>query len=194
MTTTRLLIVRHGETDWARDRRHTGRTDIALNETGRAQAVALANHLPLAGVITVWSSPLQRATQTADLAELVVDRIDDDLAEWDYGAAEGRTTAEIRTTHPDWDVWDEGVVALGGGGETIDQVTERVDRVIAHARQIEGTVAVVAHAHVLRILAARWLGQPATLGRHFTLDPGGWGLLAWERETPVIDRWNPPSP
>ncbi len=194
MTITRLLLVRHGETDWARDRRHTGRTDIALNETGRAQAVALAGHLPLARVDTVWTSPLRRATETARLAGLVVDAVDDDLVEWDYGAAEGLTTAEIRERRPGWDVWDEGCVALGGGGETLAQVATRVDRVIARARAVDGTVALVAHAHLLRILTARWLGQAPTFGRHLTLDPAGWAVLAWERETPVIDRWNPPKP
>lgn len=194
MTTTRLLIVRHGETDWARDRRHTGRTDIALNETGRAQATALADHLPLAGVTRVWSSPLRRAADTARLAGLVVDDTTDDLLEWDYGAAEGRTTAEIRAERPGWDVWSEGVGVLGGGGETLDEVGERVDRVIARACAEPGTVALVAHAHLLRVLAARWLEQPPRFGRHLTLDPAGWALLAWERETPVIDRWNPPKP
>ncbi|QXC62556.1 histidine phosphatase family protein [Aquihabitans sp. G128] len=194
MTTTRLLIVRHGETDWARDRRHTGRTDIALNETGRAQAAALAGHLPLAGVSQVWSSPLARAADTARLAGLAVDRVDDDLLEWDYGAAEGRTTAELRAEHEGWDVWTNGVRMLGGGGEAVDEVGDRVDRVIARATAIPGTVALVAHAHLLRVLTARWLHQPAAFGRHLTLDPAGWAILAWERETPVIDRWNPPKP
>ncbi len=194
MTTTRLLLVRHGETDWARDRRHTGRTDITLNETGRAQAGALAGHLPLTDVTAVWTSPLLRATETARLAGLTVDRTDLDLVEWDYGAAEGRTTEEIRATRPGWDVWDDGVRMLGGGGETVDEVGQRVDLVIARARGAEGTIALVAHAHLLRILAARWLGLSPTAGRHFTLDPAGWALLAWERETPVVDRWNPPKP
>jgi probable phosphoglycerate mutase len=194
VTTTRLLLVRHGETDWARDRRHTGRTDIPLNEAGRAQAIALAGHLPLAGVRAVWTSPALRAGETARLAGLQVDAVDGDLHEWDYGAAEGRTTQEIRVGHPGWDVWDDGVQVLGGGGEALDDVSARVDRVIARARFIEGEIAIVAHAHLLRILAARWLGRPATFGRHLTLDPAGWAVLAWERETPVIDRWNPPKP
>ena len=189
-----MLLIRHGETDWARDRRHTGRTDIGLNETGRAQAVALAGHLPLVDVKQVWTSPLERATETARLAGLSTDRVDDNLMEWDYGAAEGRTTIEIQRTHPGWDVWDNGVGVLGGGGETLDQVSDRVDLVIARARGVEGTIAVVAHAHLLRVLAARWLGLAPSAGRHFTLDPAGWALLAWERQTPVIDRWNPPKP
>lgn len=190
--TTRLLLVRHGETDWARDRRHTGRTDIPLNAEGEAQARSLAHRLPLDDIVAVWSSPLSRATQTARLAGLPVDRTDDDLLEWDYGAAEGRTTPELRAEIPGWDVWDHGVVMLGGGGETVDQVGERVDRVIGRARLLAGTVLLVAHAHTLRILAARWLGLPPVGGRHLTLDPAGWALLGWERETPVIERWNPP--
>lgn len=194
MTTTRLLIVRHGETDWARDRRHTGRTDVALNDTGREQAVGLIDRLPLTGHRAVWSSPLRRATETAELAGLTVDRIVDDLAEWDYGAAEGLTTAEIQNEHPGWSVWDGGVVGLDGGGESLAQVGERVDRVIAEAREVEGTVVLVAHAHLLRILAARWLAQPASFGRHLTIDPAGWGILGWEREIPVIECWNPPIP
>ena len=194
MTTTRLLIVRHGETDWARDRRHTGRTDVPLNEAGRAQDAALAGHLPLAGVSQVWTSPLSRAADTARLAGLAVDRTDDDLLEWDYGAAEGRTTVELRSEHEGWDVWTNGVRMLGGGGESVDEVGARVDRVIARAEQVPGTVVLVAHAHLLRVLTARWLQQPAAFGRHLTLDPAGWAILAWERETPVIDRWNPPNP
>lgn len=194
MPTTRLLLVRHGETDWARNRRHTGRTDVGLNEMGRAQAVALALRLPLAGVTTVWTSPLGRAADTARLAGLAVERIDDDLVEWDYGAAEGLTTDNIRATHPGWDIWDDGVGGLGGGGETVEQVGTRTDRVITRARAVEGTVALVAHAHLLRILAARWLGLPPVAGRHFTLDPAGWAVLAWERESPVVERWNPPEP
>jgi probable phosphoglycerate mutase len=194
VTTTRLLLVRHGETDWARDRRHTGRSDIALNETGRSQATALAGHLPLAGVRAVWTSPLRRAADTAQLAGLAVDRVDDDLVEWDYGGAEGLTTDEIRQTRPGWDVWDHGVRVFGQGGETVDDVGARVDRVIARACSVDGTVALVAHAHLLRILTARWLGLAATSGRHFTLDPAGWAVLGWERSTPVVDRWNPPKP
>lgn len=187
MTTT-LLLVRHGETDWAEERRHTGRTDVPLNDVGRAQARALAGHLPLDGVVAVWCSPLSRAVETAALAGLVVDREDPDLLEWDYGTAEGRTTQQLREEIPGWDVWTHGVQ----DGETVYEVGARTDRVIAEARQLDGTVVLVAHAHLLRILAARWIGSSAVEGRHLTLDPAGWAELAWERETPVIARWNPP--
>jgi len=192
VTSTQLLLVRHGETDWARDRRHTGRTDIPLNDTGRAQATQLAHHLPLTDVVAVWSSPLQRAQETARLAGLTVDRVDDDLMEWDYGSAEGRTTDEIRAEQPGWDVWDHGVVGLGGAGETLAQVATRVDRVIARARELDGKVVLVAHAHLLRVLGARWIDESAHLGRHLLLDPAGWAELGWERESPAIHRWNPP--
>lgn len=186
-----LLVVRHGETDWSASRRHTGRSDVPLNEAGIERARALRTQLPLDGVVAVWTSPLSRAVRTAELAGLTIDRRDDDLLEWDYGAAEGRTTAELREEHPGWDVWDEGVQVLDGGGETVDEVGARVDRVIARARALDGRVVLVAHAHVLRILTARWLGQPATFGRHLVLDAAGWAVLGWERETPVIERWNP---
>ncbi len=193
----RVLLVRHGETEWARERRHTGRTDVPLNVTGQDQAAALRGHLPLDELgeePLVWSSPLARATETAARAGLVVDRIEPDLIEWDYGAAEGITTADLRLEHPGWDVWDGGPQAIGDGGETLAQVAVRVDRVLARAAAADGPVILVAHAHILRITAARWLGLAPQAGRHLVLDPAGWALLAHERETPVIERWNPPKP
>lgn len=188
--TARLLVVRHGQTDWAAARRHTGRSDVDLNAEGEARAATLRGHLPLDGVVAVWSSPLGRARRTAALAGLAVDELVDDLLEWDYGQAEGRTTAEIREDRPGWTVWDDPLP----GAESAADVGVRVDRVVARARGLDGTVVLVAHAHVLRILAVRWLGLPAVAGRHLTLDPAGWGLLGWERETPVLERWNPPPP
>lgn len=190
MTGTRLLLVRHGDTDWAHERRHTGRTDAPLNADGEHRAAALRGRLPLDDVVAIWSSPLTRARRTAELAGLAVDEVVDDLIEWDYGAAEGRTTAEIREEQPGWTVWD----SPSPDGETADEVGARVDRVIGRAQALDGTVVLVAHAHLLRILAVRWLGLPAVTGRHLTLDPGGWAVLGWERETPVIERWNPPPP
>lgn len=168
---------------------------MALNETGRAQAAVLAGRLPLVDVVAVWSSPLGRATDTAHRAGLKVDRVDHDLMEWDYGAAEGRSTAQIRQDgHPEWDVWADGVQMLGGGGETVEEVGARVDDVIGQAKELPGTVVLIAHAHLLRILAVRWIGLPARAGRHLTLDPAGWAQLGWERDTPVLERWNPPEP
>src|SRR4051812_6685922 len=156
MTETRLLLVRHGETEWSRERRHTGRSDVPLDAGGEAQASALAGRLPLDDVVAVWSSPLARATETARLAGLTVDALDPDLLEWNYGLEEGRTTAEIRTGHPGWDVWTHGVE----NGETVYEVGGRADRVIDRASELDGTVVLVAHAHLLRILAARWIGLP----------------------------------
>ena len=193
VTTTTLLLVRHGETEWARERLHTGRTDVPLNARGEEQARALAHTLPVADPATVWVSPLQRARETARLAGLVVDRVDDDLIEWDYGAADGRSTVEIREQIPGWDVWDHGVRALGSAGETVEEVGQRADNVIERAKAVEGTVVLVAHAHLLRILAARWIGLDPVGGRHLVLDPAGWALLGWERETAIIERWNPTS-
>ncbi|HXH58125.1 histidine phosphatase family protein [Iamia sp.] len=190
MPSTRLLLVRHGETDWAKGRRHTGRTDIGLNATGEAQARDLPGRLPLDGVVAIWCSPLARSRDTAARAGLAVDVIDPDLIEWDYGFAEGRTTAQIRDERPGWTVWDDEIT----GGESLEQVGARADSVIVRARSVEGTVALVGHAHHLRVLAARWLGLAPGGGRHLTLDPAGWGALGWERETPVIERWNPPGP
>lgn len=193
-TSTRLLLLRHGETDWSDSRRHTGRTDVPLNDAGRTRACKLDGHLPLHDAVAVWTSPLVRASETAKLAGLTVDGADDDLMEWDYGAAEGISTPDIRDDgHPGWDIWDDGVQMLGGGGETVADVGARVDRVIGRAKELEGTVVLVAHSHLLRILTARWLTFPALAGRHFTLDPAGWAELGWERDTPVIERWNPPE-
>ncbi|MCB0978651.1 MAG: histidine phosphatase family protein [Acidimicrobiales bacterium] len=190
MPSTKLLLVRHGQTDWSRELRHTGRTDVPLNAEGEAQARTLQDRLPTSGVVETWASPLSRALETARLAGLTVDRVDPDLQEWDYGSAEGRTTVSIREQRPRWDVWVDGVQVLGGGGESIDEVADRVDRVIAAARRIDGTVALVAHAHLLRILSARWLGQPPQFGRHIHLDAASWCLLGWQREAPAILHWN----
>lgn len=186
MTGTRLLLVRHGDTDWAAERRHTGRTDVPLNADGERRAAALRGHLPVDGVVAVWSSPLDRARRTAELAGLEVDEVVDDLIEWDYGAAEGRTTAEIREEQPGWTVWDDP----SPDGETADDVGVRVDRVIERARGLDGTVVLVAHAHLLRILAARWCGLPPIGGRILTLDPASVSVLGHERDTKVIERWN----
>src|SRR4051812_25748624 len=142
MTETRLLLVRHGETEWSRERRHTGRSDVPLDASGEAQATALEGRLPLDGVTAVWCSPLSRATDTARRAGIHIDELDPDLLEWNYGLEEGRTTAEIRTGHPGWDVWTHGVE----NGESVYEVGGRADRLIAKARLLEGTVVLFSHA------------------------------------------------
>jgi broad specificity phosphatase PhoE len=182
-----IWLVRHGETEWARLGRHTGRTDVPLTGVGRGQASGVAHKLVGHHFALVLSSPLQRALETARLAGYG-DRVEtvDDLMEWDYGRDEGRTTPEIRTERPGWTIWGDGPE----GGETIHEMAARVDRVIARARAQAGDVLLFAHGHVLRILAARWIDQPPTEGRRFALSTATVSVLGWEREQPVIERWN----
>ena len=182
-----MWLVRHGETEWARLGRHTGRTDIPLTPLGREQAASVAARLAGRPFARVLSSPLSRALDTARLAGFA-DRVEtrEDLVEWDYGADEGRTTPEIRLDRPGWSIWGDGPRA----GETIDEVAARVDRVIADARDQPGDVLVFAHGHVLRVLAARWLDLDAASGRLFALSTATLSILGWEREAPVIERWN----
>ena len=184
-------LVRHGETDWARLGRHTGRTDVTLTDTGREQARRLRARLAGKQFAMVLSSPLSRALETARLAGFGdVLEIDPDLREWDYGAQEGLTTVEIRERIPGWSIWTHGVE----GGESADQVAARADRVVARVRSARGDVALFAHGHVLRILAARWLDQqPPTHGRHLALATASISVLGWEREAPVLERWNEPA-
>jgi broad specificity phosphatase PhoE len=185
-----LWLVRHGETAWSSLGRHTGRTDVPLTETGRAQARTVARKLAGRDFALVLSSPLSRALETARLAGFA-DQVEttDDLMEWDYGADEGRTTAEIREERDGWTVWRDGPL----DGETATQVGARVDRVITRVRAVDGDVLVFAHGHVLRILAARWLGEPPTEGRLYGLSTATVSVLGWERETAVIERWNEAS-
>jgi broad specificity phosphatase PhoE len=182
-----LWLVRHGETEWARLGRHTGRTDVPLTELGRSQATAVAAKLVGHRFALVLSSPLSRALDTARLAGYA-SRVEttDDLLEWDYGADEGRTTADIRVDRPGWSIWDDGPK----NGESIEAVALRVDRVIARVRAHAGDALLFAHAHVLRILAARWIDGPPRLGRSFALSTATVSVLGWERDQPVVERWN----
>lgn len=180
-------LVRHGETEWARDGRHTGRTDVPLTAAGRRQARDVGAKLHDCRFALVLSSPLSRALDTARLAGFGdVVQSDPDLMEWDYGSYEGLTTAQIRERQPDWSLWRDGVP----GGETLDQVDARCDRLIARVRPASGDVLLFGHGHLLRVLAARWLELPPLDGRHFALSTGTVSVLGWERETPVIERWN----
>jgi len=183
----RMWLVRHGETEWARLGRHTGHTDIPLTDAGRAQAQALAPRLAGRTFTTVLSSPLIRALDTARIAGFG-DRVtlDPDLREWDYGADEGRTTLEIREERPGWSIWRHGV----RDGESIESVAARADRVIARARAANGDTLCFAHGHVLRVLGARWIGLPPSSGARLALGTGTISILGWEREAPVINRWN----
>jgi broad specificity phosphatase PhoE len=180
-------LVRHGETEWARLGRHTGRTDIPLTDVGRQQALAVRSKLEGHRFALVLSSPLSRALDTARLAGFGdAVEIDPDLAEWDYGAWEGLTTPEIREQIPDWTLWTNGT----RGGETPEQVAARCDRVIARVRAGDGDALLFGHGHLLRVLTARWLDLPPSDGRHFALATATVSVLGWERETPVVERWN----
>jgi len=182
-----LWSIRHGETEWSSSGRHTGRTDVPLSETGVGQARALGASLAGRRFALVLTSPLARAAATCRLAgygDVAVPTAD--LCEWDYGEYEGRTTAEIRERQPGWTIWTHGPER----GESVDAVGLRADRVIARATAAGGDVALFAHAHVLRILAARWLGLAADAGRLLALDTAAVSVLGFEREARVIRRWN----
>ncbi|HVB93738.1 MAG TPA: histidine phosphatase family protein [Acidimicrobiales bacterium] len=183
----RCFLVRHGETEWSLGRRHTGRTDLPLLPEGTVQAEALRPRLADLAVSRVLTSPLQRARETSRLAGLG-DRaeVDPDLAEWDYGDFEGLTTAEILDQTPGWDLFTHGAP----GGETAEEVGTRADRVIERVRAADGDVLCFAHGHLLRVLAARWLGLHPELGRCFSLDPASISILGWERLNPVVVLWN----
>jgi broad specificity phosphatase PhoE len=182
-----IVLVRHGETEWSRAGKHTGRTDIPLTEEGRRQARAVGAVLRDRRFALVLTSPLSRSVETCELAGLGDQSVEDeDLMEWDYGAYEGRTTTEIRAERADWSLWRDGVLE----GETVEQVGERVDRVLLKVRGAGGDVALFAHGHLLRALTARWLGLEPSAGRLFALDPATISVLGFERETSVIRLWN----
>ena len=187
---TELWLVRHGETEWSLSGKHTSRTDIPLTEHGRQRAVELRDYLAGRKFDLVLESPMERARETCAIAgygDVAV--VDEGLREWDYGVYEGRTTAEIAAGIPGWSVWKNPIV----GGETVEHVGERADEVIARALEADGEthrVALFAHAHILRILAARWLGLEAVGGELFALGTGSVSVLGWERETRVIQSWN----
>jgi broad specificity phosphatase PhoE len=180
-----LFILRHGETEWSVSGQHTGRTDIPLLEAGRRQAEAAGQRLQGSQFAQVLTSPLLRASETCALAGFVGEP-EPDLMEWDYGAYEGRTTDDIRVERPGWELWKDGVI----DGERAADVGRRADRVIERARRADGDTLCVAHGHLLRVLAARWIGLPPVGGRLFTLHPGAVGILGWERENPVVSSWN----
>lgn len=186
---TELWLVRHGETEWSAGGAHTSRTDIALTEHGRQRAEELREFLAGVKFDAALVSPMRRARDTARIAGFGDAVVDDGLKEWDYGVFEGRTTAEIRRELPGWSVWKNEIV----DGETVEQVGKRADGVIARALAAApagGKVALFAHAHLLRILAARWVGLPAVDGRLLVLGTGSLSVLSWERETRVIVSWN----
>ena len=191
MTQPDVWLIRHGETEWSRSGRHTGRTDIALTDAGREAARALARRLAGTAFTAVLTSPLRRALDTCELAGLGrrAEPVDD-LREWDYGDDEGRTTVEIRADRPGWTVWRDGCP----GGETAADVGARADRVIGRLLAEAGPVAVFGHGHALRVLAARWTGLPPEAGAALALGTAALSRLGWEREQAVIEQWNLTAP
>jgi broad specificity phosphatase PhoE len=184
-----LWLIRHGETEWSLSGAHTGRTDLPLTPAGETQAAAIGRFLAARPFAVVLTSPRQRARETCRIAGYgAAARIEPGLAEWDYGAYEGLTTTQIREEAPGWTIWTGGA----RGGETIDQVAARARVVIDHALEAGGDAALFAHGHILRILAACWLGLPPAAGQFLALSTATLSILGYERDTRVIARWNQP--
>ncbi len=189
MSRPQLLLIRHGETEWSRSGKHTGRTDIALTEQGRVEARAAAATLAGWNLARAYASPLQRARETAELVRPACGvEIDDHLVEWDYGDYEGHTTMQTRAEIPGWSVWTHPI----HGGEAVHDVGQRADAFLARldADEPVGNVVVFAHGHLLAILIARWCGLAAVEGRRFALATATVSLLGWHREDRVIRALN----
>ena len=182
-----VVLVRHGETEWSSAGRHTSFTDLPLTARGEEEAKPLAGRLAAVDFALVLTSARRRACETCNLAGLGARaEVDDDLAEWNYGSYEGRTTEEIRETVPGWTIFTHGAP----GGETVDQVAARADRVLARACAAGGVVALFSHGHFLRVLGARWVGLPASGGAFLGLDTATLSFLGHEREQRVLRVWN----
>ena len=191
-----LILIRHGATEWSQSGRHTGRTDVPLTDAGRVAATRLGRSLAGRNIVATFTSPASRAADTAELAGLSAPRLEPNLHEWDYGGYEGLTSAEIGRRQIGWYLWRDGVIPGDADhpGETVDQVAARADAVLDKVTPLlpQGDVALVAHGHLLRVLAARWLGLEPAGGRFFRLDTGTLSLLGFEHEEPVISQWNVP--
>jgi probable phosphoglycerate mutase len=185
----KVYFLRHGETGWSLNGKHTGVTDIPLTENGRMAARLLQPILARETFALVLTSPLRRARDTCELAGLGQRaNVEIDLIEWNYGEYEGLTTEQIRVARPGWSVFRDGCPA----GETPDQVGSRADRVLRKVRAAEGNVALFAHGHILRVLAARWINLSASYGEHFLLDTATLNVLGYYRESPAFKIWNAP--
>ena len=185
-STGELWLVRHGETEWSRDGRHTSVTDLPLTPGGERAAAELRDRLAQVPMDLVLCSPRRRAVDTAALAGFPEPTLEPDLVEWDYGKYEGVTTEQIRERDPGWWLWRDGCP----DGESPQQVGQRLDRVVARVRARSGRVLAVAHGHSLRVLAARWLAMPVQAGASFLLHTSTVSVLAYDRGTPVVERWN----
>jgi broad specificity phosphatase PhoE len=184
-----VWLARHGETEWSRELRHTGRTDIPLTAEGEEQARRLREPLAGIGFDLVLCSPLARARRTCELAGLGERaELRDALMEWDYGDYEGITSEEIRRERPDWLLWRDGPL----NGETPAEIGTRADAVVEELLGLDGTAAIFAHGHLLRVLAARWLGLTPADGRHLVLGTATLSRLGWEHDYRVIQSWNAP--
>jgi broad specificity phosphatase PhoE len=185
-----VYLARHGETAWTISRQHTGLTDLPLTERGERTAQRLGERLKRLTFFKVWTSPLQRAARTCELAGFgTVAEVDPDLVEWNYGQYEGRRTAEIRAERPDWELFLDGCP----GGESPKQVSERADRVVRRLRAIPGNVLIFTSGHFMRVLAARWLGlEPTVNCKFFMLSTASLSALGYEHDMsrPVIQLWN----
>jgi probable phosphoglycerate mutase len=186
-----LVLVRHGETAWSATGRHTGATDVELTAVGRARSAWLRDALAPRSFSLVLTSPRRRATETAAIAGFAGGvEVDPDLVEWAYGSYEGRTTVEIRAERPGWTLWRDGVPS----GESLAAVAARADRVLARVEAVDGDVLCFSHGHLLRVLAARWLGFSGDAGRLLALGPSSISVLGHEREQRVITSWNDEGP
>jgi len=187
-----LWLVRHGETEWSLSGKHTSRTDVPLTEKGRVRAIELRDYLAGRSFDAVLTSPMRRARETCAITGYGAQaQVEEGLREWDYGVYEGRTTKEIRENEPGWSVWKDAIA----GGETVEHVGERADGVIRRALETaagkeQGRVLLFAHAHILRIVAVRWIDLAARDGRLLALGTGSLSVLGWERETRVVESWN----
>jgi broad specificity phosphatase PhoE len=187
-----IVLIRHGQTEWSANGRHTSYTDLPLTEVGERQARAAGERIAGRAFAAVLSSPRRRALHTAELAGLNVTEVIDDLVEWDYGEYEGITTPDIRSGRPGWSLWSDGCPV----GESPAQVGERLDRVLARARRFlaEGDVALIGHGHCLRVAGARWIGLPVAAGALLRLDTATYSSLGFEHgDDPVLTTWNAPA-
>ena len=183
-----VFLARHGETEWSKNGRHTGRTDLPLTAQGEADGRKLGERFRGMSFARVFSSPLARAPRTAELAGFTPE-IEPDLLEWNYGAYEGKTSAEIRTTRPGWVLFRDGCP----DGESVAEIAERVDRLAAKLKALTGNVLCFAHGHVLRVLAARWVGQPVAFAGCLLLGTATMSVLSFDHnnpDEPAIKVWN----